>query len=514
MAGEIFDYFAFISYSHEDKETAQKLQKRLERYHMPAKLLQAHPELPKKLSPIFRDESDISGKGTLIETLHDNLRRSQYLILICSPSSAKSVYVNDEVKYFIEELHREDKIIPLIVGGIPRSKDSEIECFPPAILSLDREREPLGIDLKTFGRDGAFLRVIAAMLRLNFTYFKNRDDEERKRRLKIFASVAAMLAVIIGGLVWYSVETFNLMQSNDFMTQYNFGVIYYKKRDYIRAAEWFEKAAANNYFDAQNQLGSMYQQGLGVEKNYAKAMEWYRKAADNGSAAAQNNIGYIYRNGLGVEKDNAKAAEWYRKSAAQGNVSAQLNIGNMYLHGEGVKRDYAKALEWFEKAAANGNSTAQHNIGVMYFYGHGVKQDYAKALEWFEIAASQEYALAQYSIGYMYMDGLGTEKNYAKAIAWYQKAVDNGHVEAQNNIGYMYEHGFGVEKNYAKAMECYQKAADAGVARAQYHIGYMFLHGLGVPKSSDKAIEYFTQAAQQGDNDAKSELQKLSPQDK
>lgn len=95
MAGEIFDYVAFISYSHADKQTAQKLQKRLERYHMPAKLLQAHPELPKKLSPIFRDESDISGKGTLIETLHDNLRRSQYLILICSPSSAKSVYVND-----------------------------------------------------------------------------------------------------------------------------------------------------------------------------------------------------------------------------------------------------------------------------------------------------------------------------------------------------------------------------------------------------------------------------------
>lgn len=161
MAGEIFDYFAFISYSHEDKETAQKLQKRLERYHMSAKLLQAHPELPKKLSPIFRDESD----------------------------------------YFINDLRREDKIIPLIAGGIPRSKDEAVECFPPAILAFNREREPLRIDLKTFGRDGAFLRVIAAMLRLNFTYFKSREDEERnkerKRRLKISALTGSILGVII-----------------------------------------------------------------------------------------------------------------------------------------------------------------------------------------------------------------------------------------------------------------------------------------------------------------------------
>ncbi|MBR4195494.1 MAG: toll/interleukin-1 receptor domain-containing protein [Synergistaceae bacterium] len=117
MAGEIFDYFAFISYSHEDKEIAQKLQKRLERYHMPAKLLQAHPELPKKLSPIFRDESDISGKGTLIETLHDNLRRSQYLILICSPSSAKSVYVNDEVKYLLRNCTVKTKSFRLLWEG-------------------------------------------------------------------------------------------------------------------------------------------------------------------------------------------------------------------------------------------------------------------------------------------------------------------------------------------------------------------------------------------------------------
>ena len=54
MEQENFSYYAFISYSHNDKEIAQKIQKRLEHYHMPSKLLEDHPELPKKFSPIFR----------------------------------------------------------------------------------------------------------------------------------------------------------------------------------------------------------------------------------------------------------------------------------------------------------------------------------------------------------------------------------------------------------------------------------------------------------------------------
>lgn len=388
MAGEIFDYFAFISYSHTDKETAQKLQKRLERYHMPAKLLQAHPELPKKLSPIFRDESDISGKGTLIETLHDNLRRSQYLILICSPSSAKSEYVNDEVDYFINELHREDKIIPLIVGGIPRSKDESIECFPPAILALDREREPLGIDLKTFGRDGAFLRVVAAMLRLNFTYFKSREDEERKRRLKIFASVVAVLAVIVGVIVWYNFDLINQALYSP-LSQFERGDIYHKKGDYANAIKLYEKAAAQGNVYALNNLGTMYKNGKGVKQDYVKAVKFFEEAAAKGYAPSQNNLGNMYRDGLGVEKDYAKAVELYGKAAAQGDPSAQNNLGIMYANGWGVKQDYLKAKEFYEKAAVQNNAHAQCNLGMMYLHGLGVPQSSDKAIEYFTQAAQQ-----------------------------------------------------------------------------------------------------------------------------
>ena len=50
-------------------------------------------------------------------------------------------------------------------------------------------------------------------------------------------------------------------------------------------------------------------------KDYATArMEW-QPLAEQGNVAAQFNMGILYRNGLGVEKDPGLAARWYRKAA-------------------------------------------------------------------------------------------------------------------------------------------------------------------------------------------------------
>lgn len=196
MESESFKYYAFISYSHKDIKIAKKLQKRLEHYHLPSALRKSNPDLPKRLSPIFRDESDLTG-GVLKQKLQENLDRSNYLILICSPSSAKSEYVNDEVKHFIE-IGRADRIIPLIVEGVPHS-GGDTECFPPAILALERERELLGIDLQTFGMNEAFVRVIATLLRLDLDAFVSRYRKENKRKAVML--VSALIALIIAAIL-------------------------------------------------------------------------------------------------------------------------------------------------------------------------------------------------------------------------------------------------------------------------------------------------------------------------
>ena len=563
MAGETFDYYAFISYSHNDKDIAQKLQKRLERYHMPAKLLEDHPELPKKIAPIFRDESDLVARdGTLSDSLKGYLKESNYLILICSPNSAHSIYVNAEVDYFINTLHREDRIIPLIVDGLPHSKDSDMECFPPAILALDREHEPLGIDLKTFGRREAFLRVIATLLRLKYTDFKPREEEERKRRAKIFGAVAAVFAMI----AWYSFDLFYEVTYKD-ESLLSIANSYYYRMDYANAKKWFERAAVRGNSEAQCNLGKMYQNGEGVDKDYYKAMEWLGKAATSagnrfeqrdadyaiaeiyidvfgeegvakrdkewhektfadGLPAVQCAVARMYYEGQGVDQNYAKAMEWYQKAAAKENSGAQYAIGDLYEEGNGVKQDYAKAMEWYLKAAAKENSNAQYAIGNLYEEGKGVKQDYAKAMEWYLKAAAKENDSAQCAIANMYEKGLGVERDYVKAKEWYEKAADNanhgaqeiveimdeiiilvkqadsGDIEAMNNIGDIYHE----IEDYADAIAWYEKAAAFGNSDAQYNLGVIYEEGNGVKRNYAQARKWYEKAAAQGHSDAQYNL--------
>lgn len=359
-----FEYYAFISYSHKDQNLAKRLQKRLQNQHLPSALQKIYPELPKSLKPIFLDESNLVGIGTLKDSLEENLDKSKHLIVLCSPNSARSVYVNREVEHFIAN-ERLKQIIPLIVDGVPHSDDASVECFPPALRNLSIDDELLGIDLTKFNQEDVFIRIIARMLGLDMALYKYWEERERRRRCIRNSCIAAVFVIIIGGLALY-----NFYLSSDVQNAaayYKRGDQYYYgngvEQDYVRAAELYLKAATYGNDFAQIKIGLCYEFGYGVEKDYVKAMEWYQKAAEHNNALAQAHIGFMYLNGLGVEQDNYKAFEWLKKAADQGVVTAQGTIGLLYEYGDGVEKDHAKAVEWYEKAAEKGNSTAQNHLG-------------------------------------------------------------------------------------------------------------------------------------------------------
>lgn len=149
-----------------------------------------------------------------------------------------------------------------------------------------------------------------------------------------------------------------------------------------------------------------------------------------GDASAQFELGALYHDGTGAEKDFTKAFEWFDKAAAQGEVRAQFNLGVMYYMGEGRKQDYAKAKEWFQRAADKGNARAQFNLGVMYYQGEGEAKDFAKALSLFTKAAEQNFNEAQFNLGVMYAKGEGLELDIGRAYAWFTAAKLNGNERA------------------------------------------------------------------------------------
>ena len=175
----IKEYFAFISYKSEDGEWATWLQHELEHYHLPASF-NGRTDVPQELRPVFRDIDELSA-GNLPEQIKLALANSQNLIVICSPQSAKSPWVNQEVETFIA-LGRTKRIYPFIVEG-----SSPSEFFPPALLNLPKDEERLGGDVSKKGRDAAFVKVVAGMLGVGFDslwnrYEKEKAEEERRQR--------------------------------------------------------------------------------------------------------------------------------------------------------------------------------------------------------------------------------------------------------------------------------------------------------------------------------------------
>ncbi len=88
-----YKYYAFISYSRKDEKYAKWVQDKLESYKLPSRIAHDNPELKKGIRPIFRDKTDL-GVGSLYANLGKELAASQYLIIISSPSSATSDWVD------------------------------------------------------------------------------------------------------------------------------------------------------------------------------------------------------------------------------------------------------------------------------------------------------------------------------------------------------------------------------------------------------------------------------------
>ena len=131
---QAYKYFAFISYSRKDSKVAAWLQKRLEWFRFPVKLVPEDrcPPKPPYVRPIYRDKTNLEVTD---EHYWQNIRRaleeSRFLIILCSPHSAKSEPVNMEVEHFLKT-HNGDAglMVPVIVSGNVTSTGEDAALCP------------------------------------------------------------------------------------------------------------------------------------------------------------------------------------------------------------------------------------------------------------------------------------------------------------------------------------------------------------------------------------------------
>jgi len=213
-----FKYWAFLSYSHQDRKWGDWLHKALETYRFPRRLIgteSLNGKVPQRLYPIFRDQEELSASADLGSRINEALRGSRYLIVICSPHAAQSNWVSQEIIEF-KRLGREDRILALIAAGEPNASDGksrfapEDECFPKPIRyrlapngELSTEPvEPLAADVREGQerKDDAKLKLLAGLVGVNYDDLRQREHERRLRRARIIGAVALALTAIFAAV--------------------------------------------------------------------------------------------------------------------------------------------------------------------------------------------------------------------------------------------------------------------------------------------------------------------------
>ena len=76
-------------------------------------------------------------------------------------------------------------------------------------------------------------------------------------------------------------------------------------------------------------------------------MGYYEHAAKRGESSASYELGLIYENARGVEKDYAAALSNYLTALERGYYQASYKLGIFYDMGFGVEVDYAKAMDYY-----------------------------------------------------------------------------------------------------------------------------------------------------------------------
>ena len=295
--------------------------------------------------------------------------------------------------------------------------------------------------------------------------------------------------------------------------QYGVGSLYSDglgvEKDLSAAFRWFERAAAQGHVQALAAVGAAYATGEGVEIDYRSARKYLCKAAKKGDSRALERLGYLYENGYGVRRNYSAAVSKYKMSASNGNSAAMVAMGRLLENGIGMAADVEKAIAWYRSAVANGNAVAQRKMAEFLFAGRGVERSEEEAVKLARLAANQGDADAIAILGRAYENGTGVAVDAAKAVDLYHKSADAGsslgrlylaelEPEAQYRNGVKFLEGVGARQDFPAAKMWFEKSATQGNVSAMEQLGFMSERGLGCDVSIAVAKDWYEKAADKG----------------
>ncbi|MFN8150287.1 MAG: toll/interleukin-1 receptor domain-containing protein [Solirubrobacterales bacterium] len=189
-------YDFFISYAHEDVVQVRELDRSLR------ELLRK--PLRRGRFQVFRDERRLGAGHDLGERLEASLASAKHLVVVLTPASCGSKWVNEEIDYWCNRLGRTSDL--LIVRADPTldltwnagaSRFVAAEQLPPALVAATTV-EPLHVDLGEGEAAAANAAVLLASAVLGKApeEIAGEDFRLQRRRQRLTRATAAVLAVL------------------------------------------------------------------------------------------------------------------------------------------------------------------------------------------------------------------------------------------------------------------------------------------------------------------------------
>lgn len=314
--------------------------------------------------------------------------------------------------------------------------------------------------------------------------------------------------------------------------------------DKTQALFWYEKAAAQNYPQAQVALANYYSGNSRGPDDRKMAYELYKKAMAGGDSHAIYRLAQLSSVGAGDVAGSSprKEAIMLFKSAALGDPDAIEDISSRFEGSGAFPKSYECALNWaekydnsfndpgscsrveliefmregesfktyienptldpdrFKRLATSSDPADWNRLGLDFWNCGGGEREFKNAFEWFAKAAQRENVDALLNLAFCYATGIGTEVNDAKAYEAYRKAASLGSAEAQDLTGFCLEYGIGTPPLMKEALVYYEQAAQNGYLPARFAMAFRYLHGWEVERDEQRAIVIFKESARAGSN--------------
>lgn len=199
-------YDAFISYRHTEPDMyiAKKVHKGLETLKVPRGITKKTGK--KRIERVFRDQEELPIGSDLGDNIKAALEQSEYLIVVCSPRTPQSYWVQKEIDTFIS-LHGREHILAILVEGEPQ------ESFPEKIQADEEGNpvEPLAADVRGASRREMdrkmrteIIRLAAPLLHCSYDDLRQRHRERRMKKAIFAASLTAAAGVLFGAYSAYN----------------------------------------------------------------------------------------------------------------------------------------------------------------------------------------------------------------------------------------------------------------------------------------------------------------------